>query len=426
MSLYGNVKKIASSTFQFDRVYPTRKDMDDNCKSDGVYAGRYVLINYGPDGIRYNSETGEELPEYIENQDTDLEQYSSTYDSTVWQKIYGPESGEKYIMVAELNALAPKVELIVEDPIKYISSDETHPPVDPENGIYGDEINVVDYGTDRALNVFPILNGGYEIPVEPKFDAIKSNPLNYYLHMPKPINLEVKDENINYNKDGFDQVYHIEEASTGYKKNVNSFITWTPKHIEYQDITSPKTEDTKVLHMNLPQFGNTMQELFDLIYGKPDESDPSKVRPYFKDYWPDTITVNNQEVDRTYQNDDREWLMDVPGLGDILKNNRAGLMGVLSNLFASRDPLTGTVTYYVKSDWVNNNYLDYTDSQISNDPFIDNKPAVVGSKQTKIYGSVGTEEEDSFITVTEAQNTNCDLIIDYKSWTIDWVQASGQ
>jgi hypothetical protein len=47
MSLYGNIKKIETSAFQFDRVYSTRAEMDDSASSDGVYAGRYVLVEYG-------------------------------------------------------------------------------------------------------------------------------------------------------------------------------------------------------------------------------------------------------------------------------------------------------------------------------------------------------------------------------------------
>jgi hypothetical protein len=47
MSLYGNVKKIGSASFQFDRKYNNRKQMDDLARVDGVYAGRYVLVEYG-------------------------------------------------------------------------------------------------------------------------------------------------------------------------------------------------------------------------------------------------------------------------------------------------------------------------------------------------------------------------------------------
>ena len=46
MGFYGNITNTSRTTFQFDRVYPSRQAMDDNCASDGIYAGRYVLIEY--------------------------------------------------------------------------------------------------------------------------------------------------------------------------------------------------------------------------------------------------------------------------------------------------------------------------------------------------------------------------------------------
>lgn len=41
---YGNT--INPSQFQFDKIYPNRKEMDENCSNDGVFIGRYILIKY--------------------------------------------------------------------------------------------------------------------------------------------------------------------------------------------------------------------------------------------------------------------------------------------------------------------------------------------------------------------------------------------
>ena len=48
MSFYGNIKRVNSSPFVFDRYFPSRKDMEEKLEnaSDGVYVGRYVLIRY--------------------------------------------------------------------------------------------------------------------------------------------------------------------------------------------------------------------------------------------------------------------------------------------------------------------------------------------------------------------------------------------
>ena len=46
MGFYGNITNIARTSFQFDRIYSSRFLMDQSANSDGVYAGRYVLVNY--------------------------------------------------------------------------------------------------------------------------------------------------------------------------------------------------------------------------------------------------------------------------------------------------------------------------------------------------------------------------------------------
>lgn len=43
-TFYGNV--INPSQFQFDKIYSNRKEMDDSCKTDEIFIGRYVLVKY--------------------------------------------------------------------------------------------------------------------------------------------------------------------------------------------------------------------------------------------------------------------------------------------------------------------------------------------------------------------------------------------
>jgi len=50
MGFYGNITNTSRTQFQFDRVYTSRKQMDDSASEDGIYAGRYVLVNYEEDG----------------------------------------------------------------------------------------------------------------------------------------------------------------------------------------------------------------------------------------------------------------------------------------------------------------------------------------------------------------------------------------
>ncbi len=43
---YGNIRNATSNSFKFDRVYSNRALMDKNAEADGVFGGRYVLVEY--------------------------------------------------------------------------------------------------------------------------------------------------------------------------------------------------------------------------------------------------------------------------------------------------------------------------------------------------------------------------------------------
>jgi hypothetical protein len=59
MGFYGNVTNTDKTTFSFDLIYATRYDMDRNANEDGVFLGRYVLIDYDEEPIKayYDSKT---------------------------------------------------------------------------------------------------------------------------------------------------------------------------------------------------------------------------------------------------------------------------------------------------------------------------------------------------------------------------------
>ena len=46
MGFYGNLNNAKKASFQFDHIYPNRTTMDAECENDGVYVGRYVLVDY--------------------------------------------------------------------------------------------------------------------------------------------------------------------------------------------------------------------------------------------------------------------------------------------------------------------------------------------------------------------------------------------
>lgn len=56
MSFYGNISNAGKTQMNFDRVYPNRKIMEENAPTDGVFVGRFVLVEY--DDNTYSHRTG--------------------------------------------------------------------------------------------------------------------------------------------------------------------------------------------------------------------------------------------------------------------------------------------------------------------------------------------------------------------------------
>jgi hypothetical protein len=46
MSFYGNISNAGKSNLTFDKIYSSRKQMEANIKTDGVFVNRFVLIEY--------------------------------------------------------------------------------------------------------------------------------------------------------------------------------------------------------------------------------------------------------------------------------------------------------------------------------------------------------------------------------------------
>lgn len=369
MSLYGNIKRIGSQSFQFDHVYPTRKAMDDAISIDEVYPGRYVLVEYG-ERYTINPSTNErtEREEYAQNRRIDMDEYHNVYDSTVWQKVYTKNANnnylEKYIMVAELNALAPKLTLIPDQTATLKKE------VDDSGEIklfYGDNNDILHDVSEIVYN-------------SPYFDDIQDTELEYQLHMPKPLELEVN-KDIEYHQDKFD-IYHThtyEDEESGTEKG--NFIGWKPKPegneaLKIQNVDDTDTSQGKKitdnvqfskqeLNMYLPAFGDVLGALYDTLFGRAGIN--GGLRPYFaarglteNDFDPNSGTI----TDVTKFSGDAD-------ISRILANNSEGLAGILSALFAD-NTIPGKVRYYLSADWMAKN----TNSD-TNTPGIVNKPKVV-------------------------------------------------
>ena len=183
-SFYGNIKFNNQTPLIYDKIYTSRSQMEDECHSDGIFNGRYVLVSYGD--IRYTPyhkiepmnevdfanaikagniyyivetttidnvttsrfiETTEykagqdyyirtvysidEASDFAKNKAIDEARYNHDYHSTVWQKIWTSTQDsdnieEKYIMVSHLNAETPKVTMIVDAPNDRMEFDKTN------------------------------------------------------------------------------------------------------------------------------------------------------------------------------------------------------------------------------------------------------------------------------------------------------------
>lgn len=87
-SFYGDVNN--SLLFQFDKIYTSRKAMEDNALQDGIFLNRRVLVRYDANSADFQA-----------NSSIDIDAYGQNYNATVWQKVY-LNSQEQYIMIARL------------------------------------------------------------------------------------------------------------------------------------------------------------------------------------------------------------------------------------------------------------------------------------------------------------------------------------
>ena len=178
-SFYGNIKFNNQTPLIYDKIYSSRYQMEQECHSDGIFNGRYILISYGDirytpyhkvepmnevdfanaikagniyyitdsqseDGFKSTTEYKAGQDYYIrtiysidegsifaKNKSIDEQHYNHDYHSTVWQKIWtstqdSTEIEEKYIMVSHLNAETPKVTMIVDAPNDVMEFDRTN------------------------------------------------------------------------------------------------------------------------------------------------------------------------------------------------------------------------------------------------------------------------------------------------------------
>lgn len=223
-NFYDKITNRLRFAFQFDRIYPTRGEMENNATNDNVYIGRYVLVSQeaGPEDENYVSETK------VTNSRSD-------WQGTVWQKTRLGENGqEKYVFIADLNTEQPTISVTADKPLTI------------------DELEAL--GTSEEN-----LNIAY-------FDANDSSDSRWQLHIPALWTLEMGDFSIN--EKGFNKYQ-------GYIDNTEDSINTSTRasRAKYWDktLTPPglsEADDIYSINMILPSIGNTVSNLWDIAYGQ--------------------------------------------------------------------------------------------------------------------------------------------------------------
>ena len=343
--------------------------MEAAATTDGIYVGRYVLVKYtvkdprdeSNDYDEYfdkyeavgNSGTKKVFIGYTFNANKDIEKFGDTFDATVWQKIYTNITGEegkkeKYIMVAELNAAVPRLELEIISP-KNLSV----------QGTTGTE-------TWNSPSINPSLSSEdayvFTLPDTLQLNVGTMNSDFYAKSLIDPATKKVIEENGN-------TLTHTQmlDTSHNYMKWINQRISRDGNNnpildehgeIVYNDILDDRPTagpiDAKKLDTKLYAFGQIISDLYDALYGVP--ATGTGTRPFYTD-----------------------------DLANVLANYDKGLIGILTSIAtdmkgdASKDLYGRTLQpgmyYYFTSKWC--------DAEEDPDSFIENIPRVVGSTAEK-------------------------------------------
>lgn len=333
MGFYGNITNTSKTTFTFDKIYNNRLQMDNNCASDGVFLGRYVLVEYGlpasqyiigyldnngnmyddpadrsdshiilcekgkmvkvnrnrywylytgdtkSDGSPYwryltritNDRVDDE--QYNKNYQIDYPVYGRGYDSTVWIKQY-VNNQETYIQIAELNTVVPNFSiypLLPQDP--YVAVDSTNIVYQPGKYYYYDETDshykLDNNDTKTEGRVYYL-----ESELGPAITTDQSSTnLLYKLRVPTNFQLDLDDNNIYYNKEGFSKTKHFRDDKTentiNYKLSQSGYRFYY--NVEQDNVVGEPIEDgydRKSLVVKLPALGNAVCDTYDLLYGQ--------------------------------------------------------------------------------------------------------------------------------------------------------------
>ena len=320
MGFYGNITNTSKTTFSFDYIYDTRKAMDEVAETDGVFLGRYVLIDYDEEPIKayydantkafystanfhpnsaiqgrdnviyqdlhnsydessfYKWKAGQGFypitsnSPYADRFQTDVSKYGRGYDSTVWVKRYDPQGNNgagsyKYAMIAELNAVVPTLHMVVDKPTTvpvtpYFDRDTTN--IDYYLHMQADYGAQIKEGNPSYSDEQIVRTPVYWTPDDRGYPSITQGT-------PQTINADIY-----YNKAGFKhdvRTYIPESDLNKYSQNTINYSMAQSGRLYGADAdqgvyeAGVKADDIYEWYFRLPALGNTVCSMWDKMYG---------------------------------------------------------------------------------------------------------------------------------------------------------------
>lgn len=332
MGFYGNISNVNKTNMTFDKVYSNRKAMDESCALDGIYTGRYVLVEYeqyypldtftkiyklsgSPEGefsttyTQYNQLTIEEnvvyrcviltnwLNEGVNEDDLLLQYYSNIFyrgtleDGKLYLKNITSETSERNY------ATNFNIDRDEYDTSRGYDSTVWMKQYDT-NGI-PKYVNIAELNS--VVPTFDVsVDAPTMIPNSPHFDEDSTN-IYYNLHVQPQWGFRIKEQS--YTKsDALTTHYYLDDNGNKKSKTVNADIYFNaagfdpsaPKKVNgdnYIRITAEgqsgqkynthikgqaptKQNDTQELSIQLPAIGDMMSDAWDIIHGPARDDSP--------------------------------------------------------------------------------------------------------------------------------------------------------
>lgn len=343
MGFYGNISNVNKTNMTFDKIYSNRKSMDESCALDGVYAGRYVLVEYEQ---YYPLDT---LPIIYKLSSGKEEKFSTTYTQFSPLDIQENVVYRCVILTDWLNSTIPEEELLLqyysntfyrgvrEEGV--LSLENVSSEISEENYVGNFNIDRIEYNTSRGYDstvwmkqydnngipryvniaelnsVVPTFDVSVDaptaIPNSPHFDEDSTN-IYYNLHVQPQWGFRIKSaENsslsdveiggdkkaIYFNKAGFQR--GNKNAYADLNAVGSDYINITPTGVSGQKYNShekgePKKEapDIQELSIHLPSIGNMMSDAWDIIHGPERDNSPADSLQGRLNFFKDKIKTN--------------------------------------------------------------------------------------------------------------------------------------